>query len=75
MEILELNQLTQNPELELMEEQLQTQIISQEIQSQCPCKCHPHALSCVKCNEAYHRIPIPRHSPADWNEELRCYVA
>lgn len=58
---------TQNPELELMEEDLQKQIgiIDSEIQSQCPCKCHPHALSCVKCNEAFHRIPIPRHSPKD----------
>lgn len=58
---------THNPELELMEESLESQIgiVSQEVQSECPCKCHPRALSCVRCNEAFHRIPIPRHAPED----------
>lgn len=56
---------TQNLEIELMEEDLQSQIISQDIQCNCPCKCHPRALSCVRCNEAFHRIPISRHRPED----------
>jgi len=62
-----MKQVTQNPELELMDESLESQIgiIDQETQSNCPCKCHPRALSCVKCNEVFHRIPIPRHSPQD----------
>ena len=66
---------TFNPELELMEREEPSIGYSEEIQSMCPCRCHPRCRACVRCNVPFHNLPFPHHTPENYNPETGGYDA
>ncbi len=37
----------------------QTPILDLDVTYECPCRCHPRCKACMRCNEAFHKLPFP----------------